>query len=312
MPTYVVTGGAGFIGSHIVEALVRRNATVRVLDNFSTGKPQNLEKFKASIEVHSADLTNANLDPLVAGADFVIHQAAYASVAASIADPWFTHQINVDGTVRLLEAARRARVRRFVFASSATVYGDEPALPKTEQSSLQLLSPYGVHKLAGELYCRLYSRAFGLDTVCLRYFNVFGPRQDPSSEYGGVLSIFIRELLKNRPPTIFGDGLQSRDFIYVGDVAEANLLACERAGIRGEVFNIACGKSVSVLDVFEAIRRVIGCSVEPKFAEKRAGDIRHSAADVSLAAERLGFRARYSLDEGLRETVGWHRTTGEP
>src|SRR6266478_6607260 len=242
MSVYVVTGGGGFIGSHIVQELLRRNETVKIIDNFSTGKRENVEPFEDDAEIIEADIAEArNLAQFLKGADYVIHQAAIPSVPKSILDPVKSHHANVNGTLKLLVACREAGVKRVVYASSSSLYGDSPTLPKHEGMMPNPLSPYGAQKLFGEMYAQVFTRAYGLETVSLRYFNVFGPRQDRTSQYSGVLALFIPAVLEGRQPKIYGDGLQSRDFTYVQNVVEANLLACTTPGVAGEVFNIACG-----------------------------------------------------------------------
>src|SRR3989441_4316568 len=247
MAVYVVTGGGGFIGSHIVEELLRRNETVTVIDNFSTGKHENVDPFADDVEIIEADIAEArNLAQFLKGVDYVIHQAAIPSVPKSMADPVKSHHANVDGTLRLLVACREAGVKRVVYASSSSLYGDSPTLPKHEGMTPNPLSPYGAQKLLGEMYCQVFTKAYGLETVPLRYFNVFGPRQDATSQYSGVLALFIPAVLKDRRPTIYGDGLQSRDFTFVKNVVEANLLACKAPRVAGEVFNITCGERIAV------------------------------------------------------------------
>src|ERR1044071_3114655 len=247
MSVYVVTGGGGFIGSHIVEELVRRRETVKVIDNFSTGKRDNVAPFDKDAEIIEADIAESkNLAEIFRGVDYVIHQAAIPSVPKSMIDPVRSHHANVNGTLNVLLASRDAGVKRVVYASSSSVYGDSPTLPKHEGMMPKPLSPYGGQKLFGEMYCQVFTRAYGLETVSLRYFNVFGPRQDATSQYSGVLALFIPAVLEGRRPTIYGDGLQSRDFTYVQNVVDANLLACTAPGIAGEVFNVACGDRITV------------------------------------------------------------------
>src|SRR5436309_5676114 len=259
MGVYIVTGGGGFIGSHIVEALLRRKETVKVIDNFSTGKRENVEPFKDDAEIIEADLAEVNnLAQLLRGADYVVHQAAIPSVPKSIIDPVKSHRANVDGTLQLLMACRETGVRRVVYASSSSLYGDSPTLPKHEEMMPNPLSPYGAQKLFGEMYCQVFTKAYGLETASLRYFNVFGPRQDASSQYSGVLAKFIPAVLQNRRPVIYGDGLQSRDFTYVANVVAGNLMACEAEGVAGEVFNLACGGRVTVNDMLGMINRTTG------------------------------------------------------
>ncbi len=308
MATYVVTGGGGFIGSHIVEELLRRKQTVKVIDNFSTGKRENVKPFQPQAEVIEADLaTDSNLADLLRGAEYVIHQAAIPSVPKSIIDPLKSHRANVDGTLRLLMACRDANVRRVVYASSSSLYGDSPTLPKHEGMMPNPLSPYGAQKLFAEMYCQVFTKAYGLETVALRYFNVFGPRQDATSQYSGVLALFIPAVLQDRRPTIFGDGLQSRDFTYVQNVVEANLLACTAPGVAGEVFNVACGDRITVNSMLQQINKITGKDVKPIYADPRAGDIKHSQADITKAQQKLAYKPQITFEEGLRRTIEWYR-----
>jgi nucleoside-diphosphate-sugar epimerase len=308
MSVYVVTGGGGFIGSHIVEELLRRNETVRVIDNFSTGKHENVEPFADRVEVIEADIAEAtNLAQFLKGADYVIHQAAIPSVPKSMIDPVKSHHANVDGTLKLLVACREAGVKRVVYASSSSLYGDSPTLPKHEGMAPNPLSPYGAQKLFGEIYCQVFTRAYGLETVSLRYFNVFGPRQDATSQYSGVLALFIPAVLQGKKPTIYGDGLQSRDFTYVKNVAEANLIACKVPGVGGQVFNVACGDRITVNSMLQQINKITGKDITPIYAEPRAGDIKHSQADITRAKEHLGYQPTVSFEEGLRNTIEWYR-----
>jgi UDP-glucose 4-epimerase len=308
MAVYVVTGGGGFIGSHIVEELLRRHETVKIIDNFSTGKRENVEAFKNEVEIIEADLaSSSNLAQLLRKSDYVIHQAAIPSVPKSILDPLKSHEANVNGTLNLLIACRDARVKRMVYASSSSLYGDSPTLPKHEEMMPNPLSPYGAQKLFGELYCQVFTKSYGLETVSLRYFNVFGPRQDATSQYSGVLALFIPAVLENRRPVIFGDGLQSRDFTYVSNVVDANLLACTVPGVAGQAFNVACGERITVNSVLQLINKIAGRDVLPEYAEPRAGDIRHSQADIVRATEQLGYQPKVSFEEGLRHTIEWYR-----
>jgi UDP-glucose 4-epimerase len=308
MTMYVVTGGAGFIGSHIAEELLRRKQTVRIVDNFSSGKPENIGPFKDRVEVVKTDIASAtDLADVFRGAEYVIHQAAIPSVPKSMADPVTSNRANVDGTLNVLVAAHAAGVKRVVYASSSSVYGDSPTLPKHEEMTPEPLSPYGAQKLFGELYCRLYSKSFGLETVSLRYFNVFGPRQDATSQYSGVLAKFIPALLQDRQPTIYGDGLQSRDFTYVANVVDANLLACTAPGIGGEVFNIARGDRITVNGMLDQINTILGKKIDPIYADIRRGDILHSQADIRRAQTRMGYKPGVTFEEGLRRTVEWYR-----
>jgi len=308
MEVYVVTGGGGFIGSHIVEELLRRNEIVRVIDNFSTGKWENLEPFEGGAEIIEADIAEGkNLPRFLEGADYVIHQAALPSVPKSILDPVKSHHANVNGTLQLLNASREANVKRVVYASSSSVYGDSPTLPKHEGMMPNPLSPYGAQKLFAEIYCQVFSRAYGLETVSLRYFNVFGPRQDSTSQYSGVLALFIPAVLQSKRPTIYGDGLQSRDFTYVQDVVEANLLACAVPGVAGQVFNVACGDRITVNSMLQQINKITGKDIAPIYADPRPGDIKHSQADITRAKEHLEYQPKISFEEGLRNTIEWYR-----
>jgi nucleoside-diphosphate-sugar epimerase len=308
MAVYVVTGGGGFIGSHIVENLVRQRNTVKVIDNFSTGKRENVDPFKNDFEIIEADLAETkNLAQFLKGADYVIHQAAIPSVPKSIIDPLKSHNANVNGTLNLLLACRDAGVKRFVYASSSSLYGDSPTLPKHESMMPNPLSPYGAQKLFAEMYCQVFTKAYGLETVSLRYFNVFGPRQDSTSQYSGVLALFIPAVLQGRRPTIYGDGLQSRDFTYVQNVVEANLLACKLPGVGGQVFNVACGDRITVNSMLHQINKIVGVDISPVYAEPRSGDIKHSQADITRAREHLGYEPKVSFEEGLRATVEWYR-----
>src|SRR5438552_14295056 len=307
MANYVVTGGAGFIGSHIAEELLRRKQSVKIVDNFSTGKRENLKTLKDA-EVISTDISRApDLAGIFSGADYVIHQAAIPSVPKSMIDPVSSHNANVNGTLNVLVAARDAGVKRVVYASSSSLYGDSPTLPKYEQMMPNPLSPYGAQKLFGEMYCQIFTRAYGLETVSLRYFNVFGPRQDATSQYSGVLALFIPAVLQGKKPTIYGDGLQSRDFTYVKNVAEANLLACRVPGVAGQVFNVACGDRITVNSMLQQINTVTGKDITPIYAEPRSGDIKHSQADITRAKADLGYQPKVSFAEGLRNTIEWYR-----
>lgn len=308
MTLYLVTGGAGFIGSHIVKELVRRGERVRVLDNFSTGRRENLAPFLEHIELVEGDLRDLpTVRRAVEGVDHVLHQAALASVPRSVADPLASNSANVTGTLNLLVAARDAGVRRVVYAASSSAYGDSPTLPKQEDMPTAPKSPYAVSKLAGEHYCRAFTEVYGLETVSLRYFNVFGPRQDPASQYAAVVPLFITAMLRGEPPTVHGDGLQSRDFTYVANVVHANLLATTAPGVAGRVFNVACGQRYTLLDLIASLDEIMGAHVTPVHTASRPGDVRHSLADVTAAQEALGYRAEVDFDEGLRRTVAWYR-----
>ncbi len=308
MATFLVTGGAGFIGSAIVEELVARGSEVRVLDNFATGKRENLDGVNGRIRVIEGDIRDPVTVRLACrDVDFVLHQAALGSVARSVLDPITTAEVNTQGTINVLIAAREAGVQRVVFAGSSSVYGDNHQLPKREDADPRPLSPYAVSKLAAEQYCRVFHRIHGAATVVLRYFNVFGPRQRPDSQYAAVIPRFIDALLHGRPPVIHGDGEQSRDFTYVANVVQANLLACEAPEAPGQVMNIACGSRVSLAQLLDFLRQDIGSDVAPDHAEPRAGDVRHSLADISRAERVLGYRPQVDVREGLRRTVEWHR-----
>lgn len=308
MESYLVTGGAGFIGSHLVEGLLKRGLEVRVLDNFLTGRRENLAPFLGRIELIEGDIRDiATCQRAVDGMDYILHQAALPSVPRSIADPFTTDAINVRGTLNVLRAAVEAHIKRLVFASSSACYGDEPNLPKREGAEGQPLSPYAVSKFAGEKYLQVFTLTYGLETVSLRYFNVFGPRQNPLSQYAAVIPLFITKILRGEPPTIFGDGEQSRDFTYVANVVEANFLACKAPGASGGVFNIACAGRITVNDLAEAVNRKLGTSVRPIHTDPRPGDIKHSFADISAAERVLKYRPLVGFDEGLDETINWYK-----
>jgi UDP-glucose 4-epimerase len=305
---FLVTGGAGFIGSHIVEALVSRGEGVRVLDNLSTGFLSNLEPFRDAIEFIEADLVNAEaVSRAVEGVDCVFHEAALASVPLSVERPLETHAACATGTVTLLDAARRAGVRRIVYASSSALYGDRPSSPKRETDLPAPVSAYGAAKLAAEYYCGAFAATFPIETVALRYFNVFGPRQDPKNPYAAVIPIFITAILANRPPVVYGDGTQSRDFTYVGDVVQANLLAADAPAAANRVMNVATGRSVNLLELLSGLNEVLGTRIEPTFAPPRPGDIYESTADVALARSVLGYAPKVSLIDGLRRSIDYYR-----
>jgi nucleoside-diphosphate-sugar epimerase len=308
MSQYLVTGGAGFIGSHLAEELVRRGHRVRVADSLVTGKRSNLDHLP-TVEFLEGDL--ADLDfarRAVEGCEFVLHQAAIPSVPRSVADPITSNRANVDATLNVLVAARDAGVRRLVFAGSSSAYGDTPTLPKHEDMPSNPLSPYALQKVVGEQYLQMFTRLYGLETVSIRYFNVFGPRQDPSSPYSGVISVFATALLENRSPRIYGDGEQTRDFTYVANVVDGVLRACEAPGASGEIINVATAGRISLNRLFETMRSLIGGSVEPTYAEPRAGDVRDSQADIRKAKNLLGYEPIVTFEEGLRRTIEWYRT----
>jgi len=308
MKTYLVTGGAGFIGSHLVEDLLRRGARVRVLDNFLTGRKENLAAFRKDIEIYKGDIREpAACRRAVRGVDIVLHQAALPSVPRSVQDPRLTNDINITGTLNMLVAARDAGIRSFVFASSSSVYGDEPSLPKKEGREGTPLSPYAVSKLVGEKYCRVFRDLYGLNAVSLRYFNIFGPRQDPFSQYAAVIPNFVTRLLRGERPVVYGDGEQSRDFTYVTNVVEANLLAAEASGVGGEVFNLACADRITVNDLVRGLNAILGTGIPAVYEPARPGDILHSFADIAKAAAGLSYRPSVAFQDGLRRTVDWYR-----
>jgi UDP-glucose 4-epimerase len=310
--TYLVTGGAGFIGSHIAERLVREGHRVRVFDDFSSGKEANLESFGDKVELIRGDIRDAALvKQATNGADVVFHEAALGSVPRSVADPLTTHDVNITGTLNVLLAARDAGVKRVVYASSSSVYGETPELPKHEKMKPQPLSPYALSKLAGEHYASVFNHVYGLEVVSLRYFNIFGPRQDPESQYAAVIPRFITALLSGKHPVVYGDGLQSRDFTYVDNVVEANLLAAETDGVAGRVFNVACGGRFTLLELLAKLKEIIGSDVEPAHEAPRAGDVRDSQASIEAAKQALGYHVSLDFDEGLRRTVEWLGITPE-
>jgi nucleoside-diphosphate-sugar epimerase len=306
---YLVTGGAGFIGSHIVEELVRRGETVRVLDNFITGKRENIAPFLDFVELVEGDIRDLGTCRQALGdMDYVLHQAALPSVPRSIEDPLLANRINAEGTLNLLVASYEAKIKRFVFASSCAVYGDAATLPKKEGSEGKPLSPYAVSKLAGEKYCQVFSEIYGLGTISLRYFNVFGPRQDPHSQYAAVIPLFITRILGKQKPQVFGDGDQTRDFIYVANVVEANLRSVEAPPEAfGEVFNIGCGERTTINTLAMEINALLGSYLEPEYLEPRPGDIRHSFADIGKARRILGFEPEVGFKQGLKKTVTWYK-----
>jgi nucleoside-diphosphate-sugar epimerase len=304
----LVTGGAGFIGSHLAHRLLRDGHEVRVIDNFSTGSRANLAALESSIEVIEGDVQSyERVHNAVDGCEVVFHEAALPSVPRSIQDPLTSNAVNVIGTLNLLLAARDSGVRRVVFASSSSIYGSDRTLPKREERAPQPIAPYAVAKLAAESYCRSFSQVYGLETVALRYFNVFGPRQDPLSQYSAVIPKFILAMLEGEAPSVHGDGEQSRDFTYVDNVVEANLLAAAAPEVSGQVFNIACGERISLNDLVGELRRIIGTGVEASYVEARPGDVKHSLADVGRAEEMLGYRPAVSFSDGLERTVAYLR-----
>jgi len=309
MAHYLVTGGAGFIGSHLAEELVRRGERVRVVDSLITGKRQNLAHLR-EVEFMEGDLANLDVaQRAVAGVDFVLHQAAIPSVPRSVQDPITSNRANIDASLNVLVAARDAGVRRVVYAGSSSAYGNTPTLPKIETMPTAPLSPYALQKLVAEQYCQMFTQLYGLETVTIRYFNVFGPRQDPSSPYSGVISLFINALCDGRQPTIYGDGEQTRDFTYVANVVDGVLRACHAPGASGEVINVATGGRISLNQLFRTVRDLVRAKIEPIYRDSRAGDVRDSQADISKARRLLGYEPVVTFEEGLEKTVEWHRTS---
>lgn len=311
MANYLVTGGAGFIGSNIVDELLRRGERVRILDNFSTGREENVAEFAGRIEMIRGDVRDEDsVDAAVKGVDYVLHQAALASVPRSIADPTANNQVNAQGTLNILIAAKRHGVKRVVYASSSSVYGDSEELPKVESMTPNPKSPYAVAKLAAEYYCRVYGELYGVPTVSLRYFNVFGPRQDPGSQYSAVIPLFVKALLEGTSPLIHGDGEQSRDFTFISNVVNANLLACQAKMTGARVYNIACGGRYTLNQLYAALRDRIGSNVEPIYGPPRPGDVKHSMAGIERIQKELGYGVDVPFEEGIDRTVQWYQTVG--
>ncbi len=309
MARYLVTGGAGFIGSHLVEALVTQGEDVTVLDNLSTGYRHNIEPWMDRIEFIEGDLVDAKaVERALEGVEYVFHQAALASVPRSVEAPLDTNAACVTGTVQLLDLARKAGVKRLVYAASSSAYGDQPFSSKRETDLPSPLSPYAAAKLAGEAYCQAFYHTYGFETVCIRYFNVFGPRQDPGSPYSAVIPIFITAMLEGRRPVIFGNGMQSRDFTFVTNVVRGNLLAMKAQGVAGRVFNVANGQSTTLLQLVDALNRFLGTDVEPEFAPPRPGDVMESMADISQAREALGYEPVVYFEEGLERSIDYYRS----
>ena len=307
---YLVTGGAGFIGSNTVDELVRRGHNVIVLDDLSNGRESNLDGVKGKIEFVRGSITDSEIvQKACRGVNYVIHLAARASVPRSVKDPLSSNQINVDGTLKVLLAARDARVRRVVFSASSSAYGETPTLPKVESMPAAPISPYGVSKLTGELYLQVFGRCYGLENVSLRYFNVFGPRQDPGSPYSGVLARFCLAVLEGAQPVVFGDGEQSRDFNFIENVVQVNLLACEAPNASGLVFNIGTGGRFTLNHTLKLLEKFSGMPIKPKYDPPREGDIRDSQADISLARRILGYDPKVGFEEGLRRTWEWYKST---
>ncbi len=309
MTKYLVTGGAGFIGSNIVKALLEKGKEVRVLDNLATGRKTNIQKILKDIEFLKGDLADPKAcKKAVKGITYILHEGAVPSVPRSVTDPVWTNEANITGTLNLLMAARDAGVKRVVYAGSSSAYGDSPVMPKVETMENRPKSPYAIQKLAGEMYCQNFTKLFGLETVVIRYFNVFGPNQDPNSVYSAVIPLFIKAILKNKQPTIYGDGLTSRDFTYVDNVISGNLLACEapKAAV-GEVINVACGYEISLNQLVEKINKQLGKNIKPVYAEERAGDVKNSLADITKAKKLLGYKPLVSFDEGLTKTIEFYK-----
>ncbi len=315
MARYLITGAAGFIGSSLVRALLDRGEQVRGIDNFATGRRENLTEVLGKIDFREADLLDLDaMHDACEGVDYVLHQAAIPSVPKSVLDPVGSNRANVDGTVNILVAARDAKVKRVVYAASSSAYGDTPTLPKHEAMTPNPISPYAVAKLASELYMVSFYRCYGLETVCLRYFNIFGPRQDPSSPYSGVLAKFSMQMLRGEQPTIFGDGETSRDFTYIDNAVSANLLACSAlaAECAGRVFNCATGRRITLNETFEALKQLTGYKGAVKYAPERGGDIKHSLADITQAQKHLGYKVLVNFEDGLRRTVEWYKSQSQP
>ena len=310
MSRYVVTGGAGFIGSTLVRELLQEpGAEVAVIDNYLTGKAANLDEVAGRIEMHAADICDYNaIAPVLVNADAVFHLAAIPSVPRSIHEPVPSHDVNINGTFNVLRAAAEGKARRLVFAASSSAYGDTPTLPKVESMPPNPKSPYAAQKLMGEYYAQVFQNCFGLETVSLRYFNVYGPRQDPNSPYSGVISVFMKSLLTGEAPTIFGDGKQTRDFTYVEDVAKLNVIAGREPGASGRVLNAGNGCRCTLNDVWDALQRIAGVSMEVRYADARAGDVKDSQADIVALRESLPYSPQFDLEDGLRRTYEWYRT----
>lgn len=307
--SYLVTGGAGFIGSHITERLVSEGHHVRVLDNFSSGHEANFKSIAGDIELVRGDIRDASLvNKATKGVEIVFHEAAIGSVPRSVADPVTTHEVNITGTLNVFLAARDAGAKRVVYASSSSVYGETPELPKREDMTPQPLSPYALSKLAGEHYASVFKHVYGFEIVSLRYFNIFGPRQDPESQYAAVIPRFITALLEGKAPVVYGDGLQSRDFTYVENVVNANLLASQTEGVAGRAFNVACGGRYSLLDLLAKIKELIGSDIEAIHGAPRTGDVRDSQAAIEAAEQALRYKVSVDFEEGIRRTVDWYRS----
>jgi len=308
MTSYLVTGGAGFIGSNLVDELLRREHRVRVLDNLSTGRPENLAAVRERIDFFNADICNLEtIRPCFAGVDYVLHLAALPSVPRSVADPISANRVNIEGTLNVLLAAREAGVKRVVFAASSAAYGDNPILPRVESHEPRPMSPYALTKVAGEYYCQIFTRLYGVEAVALRYFNIFGPRQNPHSQYSGVLSKFIAAYIEGTTPTIFGDGEQSRDFTYIDNVVDATLRACTAPNAPGRAINVGVGGRFTLNQTIALLNQIFGKQVTPRYDPPRSGDVLHSQADISLARQVLGYEPKVPYEQGLKKTVEWYR-----
>ena len=306
MEHYLITGGAGFIGSNLVEELLKRGEKVRVLDNFSTGRRENLKQFGNDIEIFEGDIRSlSTVYRAVDGVDYVLHQAALPSVQRSVEDPITTNEVNITGTLNVLIASRDRNVKRVVIASSSSVYGNNNILPKQEEMKPDPLSPYAAAKLTGEKYCKVFSEVYGLSTIVLRYFNVFGPRQDPTSQYSAVIPRFINLMKNNEVPTIYGDGEQSRDFTFIRNVVQANLLACKKSDLKHEIFNCACQEQISVNQLVQYLNEILETDIEPIYDKPRSGEVKHSLADVTKARNLLNFEPEINFEQGLNKTVDW-------
>ena len=305
---FLVTGGAGFIGSHLVESLLHRGHEVRIIDNFSTGKKENITVFGKDVDVVNADIRNFEAVELATkNIDIILHHAALASVPGSVSDPLTANDVNITGTLNILEAAKRNKVQKVIMAASSAAYGDEPESPKHEDMKPQVLSPYGVGKLAGEYYCKVYADLYGLQTVTFRYFNVFGHRQDPESQYAAVIPKFITSIISDTSPIIFGDGLQTRDFTHVDNIVEANILAATTPNLSGVLFNCACGEAITLNEVVRIINEFLGKDIKPIYNDPRPGDIKHSLASIKLIKDKLNFVPKYNFKEGLEKTIPFYQ-----
>ncbi len=308
MAKYLVTGGAGFIGSNVAEHLCNAGESVRVIDNFLTGKRHNLDSFRDRAELFEGDIREPDdCREACKGVEIILHQAALPSVPKSVSDPVASHRCNIDGTLNLLVAARECSVRRVIIAASSSAYGESPTLPKVETMRADPLSPYAVQKLAAEQYARAWAKSYGFETLALRYFNVFGPRQDPASQYAAAIPAFVTSILRGESPTIYGDGEQTRDFTFIADVVRANVLAAAAPKADGTVMNIACGERITINRVIARINELLGTNVKPRYVDARPGDIKHSLADISLAKQVIGYTPTVKFDEGLRRSIDWYK-----